>query len=223
MKTIFLMSIAALAMTCSPATANDDGRFQVKLMGTAVLPDGEITDLQNNAIGLPAGSQTQANDNVVPTIALEYFASDNFSVETICCLTQHDIDGAGTIAGAEAVSDAKILPATLTAKYHVTGLGGIKPYVGAGVTYFFFIDEGPGTTTAALGATRQQVNDKFGGVLQAGADIKLGDSGFGLSLDAKRYFLRTTARWFDAADNEILRTRHKIDPWVLSAGVAYRF
>jgi outer membrane protein W len=26
-----------------------------------------------------------------------------------------------------------------------------------------------------------------------------------------------------AGDNEVLTTRHKLDPWVVSAGVSYRF
>jgi len=53
--------------------------------------------------------------------------------------------------------------------------------------------------------------------------MPLGDGGFGLSVDAKRYFLRPTAHWFDASGAEIIRTKHKLDPWVLSAGVSYRF
>ncbi len=224
MKPTILAALAATTMAVTPQAARAEaGDVQVKLLGTAVLPDGEITELQNNAVGLPAGSQTAANDNYVPTIALEYFVSDNFSLETICCLTQHDVDGRAALAGAEAVSNAKILPATLTAKFHLNTESGFKPYIGAGPTYFVFIDEQPGATTAALGATRQQLNDKFGLAVQAGFDLPLGEDGFGLSVDAKRYFLRTTARWFDAGGTEVLRTRHKIDPWVISAGVSYRF
>ncbi|MEP6868439.1 MAG: OmpW family outer membrane protein [Novosphingobium sp.] len=42
-------------------------------------------------------------------------------------------------------------------------------------------------------------------------------------MDAKRYFLATSAHWYNAAGTEVLATRHKLDPWVLSAGLAYRF
>ena len=213
----------ALALMTTPATAQGaDGKWQVKLLGTAVLPDGKITRVKQDSVPLPAGSQSKANDNVVPTVAIEYFFSPNFSVETICCLTQHDVDGDGALAGTELVSNIKILPATVTLKAHMP-LGAIKPYVGAGPTYFIFIDEKSGATTKVLGLPKAHLTDTFGVAVQGGVDIALGESGFGLSLDAKRYFLRTTANWFDANGTKVLSTRHKLDPWVVSAGVSYRF
>lgn len=224
-KAAFLIgsAAAALALAASPAAAQEAGDIQLKVLATAVLPDGKLTDVVNDGIGLPAGSQTAADDNYVPTIAAEYFVSSNFSLETICCVTQHDVDGRGALAGAGLVSNANIIPATLTAKYHFGEAGGIRPYVGAGPTYFIFIDEKPGATARALGATSQRLNDHFGVALQAGVDIPVNDSGMSVSLDAKRYFLRTTARWFNAAGTEVLQTRHRLDPWVLSAGIAFRF
>ncbi len=215
--------VLATAIVPAGVQAQDvQGKWQVKVLGTAVLPDGKITKVLNNAAEVPAGTQSKANDNVVPTLAVEYFFTPNVSVETICCLTQHDVDGRGALAGTELVADAKILPATVTLKYHLP-LGAIKPYVGAGPTYFIFIDEKSGATTKALGLTKARLNDKVGAVLQAGVDVALGDKGFGLSLDAKRYFVRPTAHWFDATGTELLATKHKLDPWVLSAGVSYRF
>lgn len=223
-KAAFLSgTVAALALAASPASAQEAGDIQLKVFATAVLPDGKLTDVVNDQIGLPAGTQTAADDNYVPTIAAEYFVSPNFSLETICCVTQHDVDGRGALAGAGLVSNANIIPATLTAKFHFGEAGGIRPYIGAGPTYFIFIDEKPGATARALGATSQRLNDHFGVALQAGVDIPVNDSGMSVSLDAKRYFLRTTARWFNAAGTEVLQTRHRIDPWVLSAGVAFRF
>ncbi len=53
-------------------------------------------------------------------------------------------------------------------------------------------------------------------------DIALNDAGLGLSLDAKQYFIDTDARWF-AGDTLAIETTHKLDPWVLSAGVSFRF
>jgi outer membrane protein len=225
-RTAYLSATAAVAMalTAAPALAGSaDGDVQVKLLGTAVLPDGKITDVLVDRIGLPAGSQTFADDNYVPTIAIEYFITPQISLETICCVTQHDVNGRGGLAGAGLVSNANIIPATLTAKYHFGEAGGVQPYIGAGPTYFIFIDERSGATTQALGATRQRMNDHFGVALQAGVDIPVNQSGLALSLDAKRYFLRTSAHWFNAAGTEVLATRHRIDPWVLSAGLAYRF
>ena len=223
-KLTFAAALAAATMLSSPALAGDvDGKIQVKVLASTVLPDGKITALENNAIGLPAGSQTYANDNVVPTVAIEYFATPNVSVETICCLTTHGVRGAGAISGATILDHVMILPATITLKYHFNAGGGIKPYVGVGPSAFFFIDEKPGATTAMLGGTRVKLDTHIGFALQAGVDIPLGSDGFGVSLDAKRYFMNTRLHVYNAVGTEVLTTKHKLDPWVLSGGVTYRF
>ena len=214
--------LTSAAMFATPAQAQDDDRnLQVKLLGTYVAPDGKITEFRTDVVGLPATTQTKANDNIVPTLAVEYFVKPKFSVETICCLTQHDVDGVTGVPGAELVSKAKLIPATLTAKYHF-GAANVRPYLGLGMTYFWWIDVDPGADTIPLGVTRTTLSDEFGFVLQADTDIAIGDSGFGLTIDAKRYFVDTTARWY-SGDALAIETRHQLDPWVLSAGASYRF
>lgn len=232
MKTLLMLANtalggAALVLAATPAIARDGetdrvGDIQFKVLGTAVLPDGKITDINVNLPGLPATTQTKANDNFVPTIALGYFVTDNVSIETIAGTTQHDVDAtAGLPVGAELVSDALLLPATVTAKYHFD-LGGVKPYIGGGAAYFMLLSDKPGAATLALGVTDTDLSDEFGVVLQTGFDVPLGDQGFGLTFDAKHYFIDTTARWF-VGNTLAIETEHKLDPWVLSAGVAYRF
>lgn len=216
-----LIALAAAAAIPGQAAAKA-GDIQFKIFATYVAPDGKIGDVKLDRIGLPAGTQTKADDNVTPTVAIEYYVADHISLETIAGVTQHDVNGRGALNGATLVSNAKIVPATLTLKYHFGKEGGIQPYVGAGPSYFIFIDEKPGATTRSLGATRQKMGDKLGAALQAGVDIPVNDKGLALSFDAKRYFLRPTATWY-AGTTEVLKTRHKLDPWVVSAGVAFRF
>ncbi|MEL7730702.1 OmpW family outer membrane protein [Citromicrobium bathyomarinum] len=222
MKRLFAAMLVGTAMLATPAAAQEEqGNIQVKLLGTVVMPDGAITSVNVDTVGLPADTQTEANDNFVPTLAVEYFVSDNFSLETICCMTQHDVDAVSGLPGAELVSNAKLIPATVTAKGHFD-LGPVKPYVGAGVTYFLWVDVDPGEATLPLGVTETDLSDEFGVVLQAGVDVPLSDNGFGLTLDAKKYFVGTTASWY-AGDTLAIETEHDLDPWVLSAGVSYRF
>jgi outer membrane protein len=222
---------AALALATTPAmaqdgeSANSDGRagdIQIKLLGTYVAPDGKITDINVNVPGLPATLQTKAYDNVTPTLAIEYFVTNNISIETIAGITQHDVDTvAGLPAGSELVSNGKLIPATVTAKYHFD-LGGVKPYVGAGPAYFLWVADDPGAATLPLGVTKTTLSNELGLALQAGFDVPLGDKGLGLSFDVKRYFIDTTARWF-VGNTLAIETEHKLDPWVISAGLAYRF
>ncbi len=222
-KLTIAAALAAATMIANPAYAgNAEGKFQVKVMATGVLPDGKVTAVNKNLVGLPATTQTTANDNVVPTLAVEYYATPNVSIETICCFTQHHVTGAGPIAGADVAQHVLILPATVTLKYHLDA-GAIKPYVGVGPSVFFYIDEKPGATAKALGASTLKMDNKFGVALQAGVDVPINDGGMGISLDAKKYFMKTTTHFYTAAGVEALSTDHKLDPWVISGGVYVRF
>jgi outer membrane protein len=231
MKTFVTLGGAALALAATPALAQDGesdraGDIQVKVLGTAVLPDGAITDINVNLPSLLATLQTKASDNVIPTLAIEWFVTDNISIETIAGITQHDVDvTVGLPVGAELVSDAKLIPATLTAKYHFdlgSKLRGVEPYIGAGPAYFLWVGDDPGAATQPLGVTETNLSDELGLALQAGFDVPLSDAGFGLSLDVKRYFIDTTARWF-VGSTLAIETEHKLDPWLVSAGVTYKF
>jgi outer membrane protein len=153
---------------------------------------------------------------------VEYFFSKAVSVETICCFTQHHVSGAADLAGTDLVDHVLILPATLTAKFHLDTGGPIKPYVGAGPALFLVFDEKPGATAKALGIDKVKMSNSLGLALQGGVDIALGQSGYGVSLDAKKYFIKPTASFY-AGDAKVLETKHDLDPWVISAGLSYRF
>lgn len=217
-----LLAVIGSVALATPALAAADGKLQVKVMGTAVLPDGKIEKVKLDAVDLPAGTQTKANDNIVPTVAIEYFFTPNVSLETICCMTQHDVDGTTGLPGAELVADAKLIPATFTLKYHPVTDGPIRPYFGAGPTYFLFVSDKPGAAARDRGADGFKLDDAFGVALQGGVDVPVSESGMVLSLDAKKYFVSTDAHWY-AGGTEVIHTTHKLDPWVLSAGVGVRF
>jgi outer membrane protein len=224
MKTILACALGAALLAPTAAYAGStDGHWQVKLLGTAVLADGKITRVDKDLIGLPAGSQADASNNYVPTLAAEYFFTPNISAETICCTSSHHVTGAGALAGAALVDHAVLIPATLTIKYHLPLSGGIKPYIGAGPALYLWLGERPGATARALGATHVNLSNEIGVAAQAGVDIALNKTGLGLSLDAKKYWVQTTAHFTTAGGVEALTTRHKIDAWILSAGLAYRF
>ncbi len=224
-------ALAAATAIASPALAGSpEGKLQVKVLGSAVLADGGVDKIKSIDSGLAttlsgmgvADVDTKANDNVVPTLAVEYFFSKAVSVETICCFTQHHINGAADLAGTKIVDHVLILPATVTAKFHLDTGGPIKPYVGAGPALFFVFDEKPGATMQALGVGKVKMSNSLGVALQGGVDIALGKSGYGITLDAKKYFVKPTASFYADGDR-VLKTKHDLDPWVLSAGLSYRF
>lgn len=217
-----LLAGAAIAGMATPALAQgDDSKWQVKLMGSAVLPDGKIDTVKTDLVGLPANLQTEASDNYVPTVAIEYFFTPSVSLETICCVTEHHVTGTTGLPGAGLVSKAHLIPATFTLKYHINA-GGISPYVGAGPSYFLWFGEKPGAAAVAAGADDFKMSDEVGLALQAGVDVPLNDKGLAISLDAKRYFVNTTAAWY-AGGTTVIETVNQLDPWVLSAGLGLRF
>ena len=84
MKKDYLSLLALATMAAVPGqAAAKAGDVQFKIFATYVAPDGKITDVKTDRIGLPAGTQAKADDNVTPTVAIEYFVSDAVSVETI--------------------------------------------------------------------------------------------------------------------------------------------
>ena len=230
-KLTLLAAMAAATAITSPALAgNPDGKLQVKVLATGVLPDGKISSVQavNNTTTLGAaaialGPQTKASDNVVPTLAVEYFATPNVSVETICCFTQHHVNASSPVAlaGANLVNHVLILPATVTVKYHLNA-GPIKPYLGIGPSVFFVLGEKPGADARALNVTKVKMSNSIGFALQGGVDIPVTDTGMGISLDAKKYFVKPTAKFYEG-NTLALETKHKLNPWVVSGGVYLRF
>ncbi len=218
---------AATAMTgTAQAAEKAQGKFQFKALVTAVLPDGAVKQVKTDIVPLTPATVggMVASDNVTPTVAIEYFVTPNISVETIAGVTAHHVTAsAGALKGTELVSKVYIVPATLTAKYHLPLGHGIKPYIGAGPTLFLMVADEPSAALkgAGLGVTRTKLTSELGVALQAGVDVEIG-GGYGISLDAKKYWVGTNATVY-AGNTVALVTRNKLDPWVLSAGVSYRF
>lgn len=220
-------TVAALTLATAAHAGSLEGKWQIKAFATAILPTGDIKKVRFAspavAAALPANTDARGTDSYVPTVSIEYFVTPSVSFETICCLTRTDVDGTKGIKGATLIDNINIIPATMTAKYHFGTGSAIKPYVGAGPTYWLMFNERPGATMRSLGATKVHVGNKLGVALQAGVDVPLNERGLGLSLDAKRYFIDRNAKWYGATGAKILETEHNLDPWVLSAGFAWRF
>jgi outer membrane protein len=231
-KSAAVLAALVLAAAAGTAQAQDSqgqdanqGKIQVKLLGSAVLPSGAVTKVNSDAAGLVASGAvtgTKANDNAVPTIAIEYFLTPHVSVETICCVTGHHVTvSQGAVAGQGAIDNVEIVPATLTAKYHLQLPHGIKPYAGVGPALFIVLADNPSPFVQSLGVTRTKLSSEFGVAVQGGIDIAVGH-GYGITFDAKKYWVSTNAHFY-AGSTEVLSTRNKLDPWVLSGGVSYRF
>ena len=82
-----------------------------------------------------AGASLKVSNSVVPEVDISYFFTKNIAIEAICCITPHNVRTAGVIAPLGKVGSTVVFPPTVLLQYHFTGLGALKPYIGAGVNY----------------------------------------------------------------------------------------
>lgn len=214
-KLILTAAAAVAALACAGAASAED--FVPKAKGQIVL-DVRITDVApqgTDAIYTTAGANTglraDTKYDIMPTIGVTYFLTDNWAVEAIAGTTKHKIKATGPGVDV-AVKDVWVLPPVVTLQYHFAPKSRISPYVGAGVNYMLFY------SGSDKNGFNLKVDDGFGAALQAGVDIAT-QGRWTVNLDAKKIFFHT-----DAHDpTKGLKTRVTLDPWVLSAGVGYRF
>ncbi|MEZ5582963.1 MAG: OmpW family outer membrane protein [Candidatus Competibacteraceae bacterium] len=163
------------------------------------------------------------DDDVTLGFTIGYMMTDNVALELLGVIpTKHDISGEGTISALGRIGDAKVLPPTLSIQYHFMPTAEIRPYVGAGINYTFFYDEG---TTSSLnnalgGKTDLDLDNSWGLAAQAGVDVVFKDNWFG----------SFTAWYVDIDTEATLRTNGvkrkvdvDIDPWVLMLSVGTSF
>lgn len=211
------LGAVALVVTLAATGAAQAQDFQPKAKGDVVLtvrvtdvaPTGSdpITTLAGAATGLRA----KVDYDVMPTLGVTYFLTDNLAIEAIAGTTQHTVKAKGPATDLK-VKDTWVLPPVVTLQYHFAPHARVSPYVGAGVNYMLFYG-GDDKNGFSL-----KIDDGFGAALQAGVDIALRDS-WAINLDAKKVFFET-----DAVDRTRgIKTKVTLNPWVLSAGVARRF
>ena len=215
MKTATAILAAGLALGLAGAASAQD--FQPKAAGVKMLNvrlttvDPEAGDPITTLAGAPTGLSAEVEYDVMPTIGLTYFFTDNIAVEAIAGTTQHQIKATGPGVNVD-VQKTWVLPPVVSLQYHFAPDGKVSPYVGAGVNYMIFYSD---EDQNGFGL---DVDDGFGLALQAGVDIATSGP-WSANIDVKKVFFETDAT--DRANG--LKTTVQLDPWVISAGIGYKF
>ena len=204
--------VAVLALSGTPAVAKDLGdgvfakeRFQIRARGIGVLPDGGGSTT--------IGGKPDADNAIVPEVDFTYFFTQNVAAELIVATSPHNLSLKNSNLGDLDLGDTMILPPTLTVQYHFTPDNDFSPYLGAGVNLTIPYSEDDGDSTTALDA-----DPSFGFALQAGFDYWL-DKNWGLNLDVKKVWVDVDA----SINNGAITGNVELDPWIVGAGVSYRF
>lgn len=193
----------ASSTTDTTGTGIHKGDVLVRLRSITIMPDSSTSSGSTlNAIN------ASANNATVPELDFTYMVTDSIGAELILGTSRNQVSSSlGQLGG------VGVLPPTLLLQYHFNHAGKIRPYVGAGMNYTIFYNNG-----LHAGATPVSIdNHSFGPALQIGVDVDITKRVF-LNADLKKIWMRTGA----SAGGTSLGTLY-IDPLIVGVGVGYRF
>ncbi|CAG9261238.1 outer membrane protein [Paraburkholderia unamae] len=200
-----MMSAAFFAAPANAAGSPDSGIYAgdwlVRLRAIEIAPEARGSG--------PLGALgADVNNALVPEVDFTYMATDNIGVELILGTSRNQVtSNIGALGG------VGVLPPTLLLQYHFNNAGKVRPYVGAGINYTLFYNNG-------LHAGGQSVsidNHSWGPALQFGIDFQVTKRIF-VNADIKKIWMHTDA----SLAGTPLGTLH-IDPIIVGLGVGMKF
>jgi outer membrane protein len=203
MNTRWLIAAAVAALPLLPAHAQDTGNWLVRVRALHL----DSANKDSTGFGL------SINNKTFPEVDISYFFNPNLAAELILTYPQKQRLHSSAV-GAQ-IGTFKHLPPTLTLQYHVTGLTGFRPYVGAGLNYtnLSSVHFNSNVDALKLGVKHNSV----GWAVQAGVDVPLG-GGWLVNADLKKVQIDTTV--YSAGQSV---GKFKVDPVLASIGIGKRF
>jgi outer membrane protein len=200
--------LCAAALAPQAQAAADDamsgihaGDVLVRLRAISIIPN---VSTSQTLTALDVG----VNNAIVPELDLTYMIRDELGVELILATSRHQMTSSlGGLGG------VNVLPPTLLLQYHFNHAGRIRPYLGAGLNYTLFYNNG----LSAGGQPISINNHSFGPALQAGVDVQVTKTLF-VNADIKKIWMHT-----DASLGGQSLGRLSIDPVIVGLGVGMKF
>ena len=195
----------------APVRGKQAGDFVVGLSGIGVLPTngGRVDRI---------GGEPRASNSGTAQLDFTYFLAPQVSLNLIAATTQHDVSVRNSAIGDVALGHVWALPPTLTLQVHPLPQARFSPYAGVGVNFTVFYGEGGRRDRAVSDVS---IGNSWGLALNAGVDYELSPR-WALNLDVKKIFFLEPDVKVDTAIGRI-NARAEISPWVVGAGVRYRF
>ena len=205
-KTLVLALLAA-------SSASFAGNWQVKVGGSVLAPTENHNTLAN---GLVTDAKVDNGYSFTPSI--EYFFNDTGLSAELLLATPFKHDVTARVAGGETqkIAEFKHLPPTLTAKYNFKNSTGFTPYIGAGLTVAIPFQE---HTAGAIEGSKLKAETAYGAAGQVGFTFAPADAkNWSVFFDTRYARVESDLK----LDGQKIGTL-KINPWVYTAGFAYRF
>ncbi|EMK6583246.1 outer membrane protein OmpW [Vibrio parahaemolyticus] len=210
-----ICSLAVVAALVSPSVfAHKQGDFVLRVGAASVVPNDSSDKILGSQEELKVDSNTQLG------LTFGYMFTDNISLELLAA-TPFSHDVSTDLLGLGDIADTKHLPPTLMVQYYFgEPQSKFRPYVGAGLNYTIFFDEGFNNKAKNVGLTDLKLDDSFGLAANVGVDYMINDQWF---LNASAWYanIETEATYkFGGAKQ---KTDVKINPWVFMISGGYKF
>ncbi|PCE24650.1 OmpW/AlkL family protein [Burkholderia ubonensis] len=197
-------SLAAMPSVSHAASQGDgiyQGDFLARLRAISIQPNERGSDtLGTINVGV--------KNAIVPELDFTYMIRDYLGVELILGTSRHQMtSNLGNLGG------VNVLPPTLLLQYHFNHAGKVRPYVGAGLNYTYFYNNG--LNVGGQGVSIEK--SSFGPALQFGVDVQVTKKVF-VNVDVKKIWMSTDATLGDKS----IGTLH-IDPLIVGVGVGMKF
>ncbi len=216
---------AAIGMAAANGAAAQDGTaaaavrgkqagdFLIGLSAIGVLPE------QGGAGTVDViGGRPQASNSATGQLDFTYFVTPNLALNLIAATTKHDVEVRGSALGDVDLGTVWALPPTLTLQYHPFPRERVSPYVGLGINYTVFYSEG-GTRNAAV--TDVKIDNSWSMAFNLGLDVEVTPNWL-FNFDVKRLQFLEPEVTVDTVIGRI-NARADLNPWVIGAGIRYRF
>ncbi|MGH6794369.1 MAG: OmpW/AlkL family protein [Methylocella sp.] len=210
---LFYVHVGAAGVFYSPPDAQSTGGGLLKVIPT---PLGTAT-LNNVAIPPSYTLSLEAGYFITPNIAIAISAG----VPPLIHIKATVFNFKNAV-GTDLVGSARFGPLAGLLQYHFTQWGNFQPYFGAGAAY---VVQFANTSDGFL--SNFSIDPTWCAVAQGGFDYMMGDFGlpnWGVFADAKKViYLNPNFQGNLLNTNIHIKTLGKIDPWVASAGITFKY
>ncbi|MGF1641717.1 MAG: OmpW family protein [Rhodospirillales bacterium] len=199
---------AAVLAAAATARAYEPGDLVIQLMGQGLYADASGSVGQGTGWNYDSGP-ISAN----PALNISYFLTKNIAVQTVLAVPQLNVD-LDTGDKTTAATEQWVLPLSIIPQYHFFSDAMVSPYVGAGLTYAMLWEK-----NSKLGGADVDVENTWGGLVNVGLNIKIPQTRWTVSIDAKKWWLNPTNVDLDGDRIGNLT----VNPWFFGLGVGYTF
>ncbi|MGR5193205.1 outer membrane protein OmpW [Vibrio rotiferianus] len=210
-----ICSLAVVAALVSPQVlAHKEGDFVLRVGAASVVPNDSSDKILGSQEELKVDSNTQLG------LTFGYMFTDNISLEVLAATPfSHDIST--DLLGLGNIADTKHLPPTFMVQYYFgDAQSKFRPYVGAGLNYTMFFDEGFNSKAKNVGLTDLKLDDSFGLAANVGVDYMINESWF---LNASAWYANIETEATYKFGGAAQKTDVKINPWVFMISGGYKF